>query len=227
MDTDIIVALIGVGGILIGLIWTGIANLIRNNQILKNTKSQSKREQLKEKRDALQKKLDDFYYPLNNYLNDSKTLFKIFKEDKPVDFRTLTFLLNPTQLYNGNVVALTGNDHVLLKRIFEIGYEIEKLIHEKSSLVSDDPELMGKYVPDSAYAHLAYPDLSIINLLTAHLRIIKNAYEGDLTGQMEKFQVYVFPNEINGRVHNKISTLKNDIERLDKEMEAIVVAMKG
>ena len=228
MDVRLQIALVGLGGIILGLFWNTIINGKRDRKALNNSKRLMQRDVMKEKKDYNKKKLDEFYYPLTRYLQDSKDLFKIFIQDKPKNFRTLTHLLDPLQSYeNGIKVTLTTNDKALLKSIFDKGTQIQNLIANKSSII-DDNEFIDEYLPARDYSHITYPiGLNLLGLLTAHLRIIKIAFEGDLTGEVDKYKIYVFPNEINIRVNAKIVKLEQLVKACDLEMARMVDEMEG
>lgn len=227
MDATITAAIIGVVGITITLIWTSIENSKRSKKALRNSKRQIERDVIKENKDFNKKKLDEFYYPLKRYLQDSKDLFKIFIQDKPQSFRTLTHLLDPLQIYdNIRQVTLTTNDKALLEGIFDKGSQIQNLIANKGSII-DDSEFVDEYLPSPGYSNIVYPiGLNLLGLLTAHLRIIKIAFDGDLTGEVDKYKIYVFPNEVNVRVDAKINELVRLVESYDRAMSKLVEEME-
>jgi hypothetical protein len=224
LDDTIITAIIGLIGTMVALIVTTIVNIITSNKLLKNNNNLIRRNDLIEEKRRLEKKLNEFYIPLRHHLENSKTLFKIFQKDKPQNFRTLTHLLDPRKLYDGSVqVELSKNDKALLERIFAIGTEMEEIIYQLGYLIGDDKEFVKKYKPREKYAHIQYEkDMTLLSLLVSHLTVIRMAYNQDLSGQLDKFQGFVFPNEINVRVEEKISELEGQVKRCDKKIEKIL-----
>ena len=186
-------------------------SIYNNIKISKENRRLIERTDLIEKRKVVEKKLNEFYIPLRHYLTQSKTLFKIFTKDKPQEFRTLTFLLNPQCEYGKEnmIVVLNQNDKALLKTIIDIGSKVETLIHEKIYLIGNDQEFINNYVPSDGYKHIPYDkDLTLINLLISHLVTIRMAFNSEITGQVEKFEGFVFPNEINPKINSKIEELE-------------------
>jgi hypothetical protein len=166
-------------------------------------------------------KLDEFYIPLRHHLENSKTLFKILKKGKPASFRTLTHLLNKKQIYpdTNQKLKLSKNDISLIEAIIKIGKKIEKLIHDKSYLIGDDVEFVKEYIPRQEYQHLPYEqDMTLLSLLASHLVTIRMAFNDDLSGQKNNFEGFVFPNEINVRVNEKITELENEIINYDSQI---------
>lgn len=188
--------------------------LWNNYKIREDSKKEQIRLRLVEAKLKHQQKLSEFYIPLRHYLENSKTLFKIFMKDKPVGFRTLTYLLNPAQKY-GTIqaeVVLNENDNSILSKIFEIGEKMEELIYNKSYLIGEDNEFVKSYIPREKYKDLPYEkDMTILSLLVSHIIVIRLAYHKKLVGNSDKFNGFVFPNEINVRINEKIEQLNNKI----------------
>jgi len=187
----------------------------------RDNKKNITRVDLLEKKLVLEIKLNEFYIPLRHHLESSKTLWKILKKGKPVNFRTLTYLLDPKQRYGETrvQVKLDKNDKSLINAIIKAGKKIEKLVHEKSYLIGDDNEFTSDYIPRQAFAHLPYEkDMTLLSLLTSHLVTFRMAFSGDLSGQKEKFEGFVFPNEINIRIKEKIDELERKIVSYDSEI---------
>lgn len=187
----------------------------------RDSKKNITRADLIEKKLVIENKLNEFYIPLRHQLENSKTLFKILKKGKPAKFRTLTYLLDKNQRYrpNNQKVILSRNDVSLIKAIIKIGKKIEKLIHKKSYLIGDDIEFVKEYVPRQEYIHLPYEqDMTLLSLLTSHLVSIRMAFNDDLSGQKNNFEGFVFPNEINIRVNEKIIELGTEVISLETEI---------
>ena len=209
MKTEILVAIIGAIALIAGIILSSVISGV-------NRKKQAKKNSKEKEWKFILKKLNDFFYPLRNYLEFSKSYYDMFIKDKPSGFRTLPFLLDPNQVYEGNVkVSLSNNDKVVLQQILKIGSDIEKLIVEKSAIV-DDKEFIGPYIPSEEYSNFDYPDkeISLLSLLKLHLSAIRLAFEGDLTGEKEYYSKFVFPRELNKRVTAKILQLKTKVDIL-------------
>ncbi|PNW27809.1 hypothetical protein [Formosa algae] len=217
MDARIIGSWVAFGGTMI----VAALTLWNNYNIREDSKKEQKRLRLVETKLKHQQKLSEFYIPLRHYLENSKTLFKIFMKDKPERFRTLTYLLNPSQKYGDeNInVLLNENDKSILAKVFEIGEKIEDLIYNKSYLIGDDNEFVKAYSPREKYKDLPYEkDMTILSLLISHIVVIRLAYDGKLIGSTAKFEGFVFPNEINIRVDEAIKKLNTKIG----ECEALI-----
>ena len=196
---------------------------IRNNKkTSRENRRLVERSHLIEKRNSIEKKLSEFYIPLRHYLEQSKTMFKIFLKDKPEGFRTLTYLLNPQQVYGNQKekVILDKNDSALLQKIIDVGLKIEDLINNKGFLIGSDTEFVDRYIPGEGYQHIVYEnELTLISLLVSHILTIRMAFNGDISGQVQKFESFVFPNEINSRVNKKIQELEQNVS--DYELQIL------
>ncbi len=170
---------------------------------------------IEEKRKEISKRLDDFYGPLQQYLNKSHDLYEIFKRGKPANFRTLTYLLDKEQIFpDGTKVKLTDNDKVIFSEIIAIGKKIEELILSKASL-SDDSRLTYHYEPSQEEKTVIPEDNSgLLSLLGTHLLVIRHAYEDRIIGQAADYKNRVFPRAI-----TKI--LKENVDRLNKELSEL------
>lgn len=209
----------------VGTIIVAIISIYNNRKTTKENKKFVERNDLVEKRKEIEKKLNEFYIPLRNYLEQSKTLFKIFTKDKPKDFRTLTYLLNPEQKYGDQkiTIQLNQNDKALLNIIIEIGERIENLIHEKGYLIGDDVEFVGSYQPSKGYKHIKYDnDLNLINLLISHIITIRLAFKEEIKGQVDKFEGFVFPNEINSKINTKIKNMESIILTYETQIQSLI-----
>jgi len=222
-DAGILAAIIALLGTLLVNIATNIVTIIQNKKARKDNNNKIKRLDIDAEKKLYVKKLNNFYIPLRHYLENSKTLFKIFLKDKPTGFRTLTYLLKPNQKYNHHKVKLDKNDKALLDRIFKIGLDMEKLILKNGYLAGDDPEFVENYIPKKEYSHIPYEkDMTLLSLLISHLTVIRMAYKADLSGQMGKFKGFVFPNEINPRVEEKIKELQGLISECETKMNSLL-----
>jgi len=211
MDPKIIASFVAFTGTII----VASITIYTNYKIRQDSKRMQKSARFIDRKIIHQQKLSEFYIPLRHYLENSKTLFKIFMKDKPEGFRTLTHFLDPKQVYGKNTqpINLNKNDVSILKKIFEIGEKMESLIYDKGYLIGDDTEFVEAYKPIKKYKNLPYErDMTILSLLISHIVVIRLANEGDLTGDIDKFKGFVFPNEINQRINDKIKVLENKIK---------------
>jgi hypothetical protein len=230
MSDEIIVSIIGSSVVLIGIIVNGILSNKKTNELIVNSARQNQYNVLNEELFKLQEKLSEFYYPIRSYLEKSRNYYNIFKINKPENFRTLTYLLDKEQLYNGNKYILDINDRAFLKQIFEVGVEIERIIAEKGSLV-DDTELIGPYSPSEEYigddAEFPYPEnQSILNIAQLHLSFIRLAFDGEIEGNVDNLSPYVFPRELNSIIENKIIDLESKINEIKSRQGVLIVKMK-
>jgi hypothetical protein len=209
--------LIAIAAVILNIISLSIQTLFNqrtqnhNQRVLADKK-------IEEKRKEIYKKLDDFYGPFQQYLSKSLELYRIFSANKPEGFRALTYLLEPNQLYNGIKIDLTSNDKAIFSEIISVGKQLEKLILTKAGLI-DDPSLRQ----DSSSASNTVPtDVSglqkngLLALLTTHLFVIRLAYEGKLTGQLDVYKNYVFPRNLPLLIENNIKRLNNELDELNR-----------
>lgn len=179
---------------------------------------QIKEKKRDERRKEIYAKLNDFYGPFQAYLNTSKELFRIFAIGKPKEFRTLTYLLDPTQKYkdeNGNEapIVLTDVDKELLKEIIKVGKKLETLTVEKSGLV-DDAVLRYDYSVDPSSTDVKLKDNGLLTFAKVHFQIIRLANEGKLKGDVSRFKDYVYPRELNAKIETKITELQKELKSL-------------
>lgn len=208
-----------------GTIVVAIISIYNNKRTSRDNKRLVERTDLIEKSKIIDQKLNEFYLPLRHYLEHSKTLFKIFLKGKPEGFRTLTYLLDPQQRFGDEKkrIKLNSNDKALLRKIFEIGSSIEKLIHEKSYLIGSDEEFTKKYVPSEAYSHIKHDkELTLISLLLSHIIAIRMAFQGEISGETDKFEGYVFPNEITSKVESKIRELETQLRNFESKISFLM-----
>jgi hypothetical protein len=223
MATETLVTLIGSGVTLLGIICTAIISSLvyrESKRISLSKKIEIEINNLNEKKNFLQKKLHEFYYPINEYLHTSKSLSEILKSGKPKGFRTLLFLLNPEMEFEGvGKVFLSDNDKVLLGQIFMIGSKIDELISVKSGII-DDKEFIEPYKSSPEFADpLISSELPLLALTQNHLNIIRLVFKGDLKSEVEKYKSYVYPRELNQRVERIIQKLEKEVESLDSDIK--------
>lgn len=199
-------------------------SIYHNKLARKDSKVNSIILDLQNKKKIIEQKINEFYTPLDHQLGYSKTLFKIFSIDKPLNFRTLTFLLDPQQVYPdiGSAITLSDNDKTLLETIIKIGEKIETLIYEKSYLIGDDKEFVDVYTPSIGYEYVSnIQDMNLLSLLLSHIITIRLAFSNKLKGDKDKFQNYVFPTEINNKVKAKLLLLRQEITNLDNQINSL------
>jgi hypothetical protein len=170
--------------------------------------------QIKDRLAKIEAALTEFYSPLIGYLNVSQALFKIFIAGKPKEFRTLTYLLDPGQLYETGSglarVELTESDRAVLKEILRIGRKIEELITRKSGYV-EDRELLFEYIPNPSFTDID-PEVvrgqGLLAIAVTHIRLIRMAFRGTIKDQVERYRAFVYPRELNQRISGKIESLR-------------------
>lgn len=163
-------------------------------------------------------KLNEFFGPFQQLLKRSQELQKLFRADKPNDFRALTYFLNPNQVYNNEVVVLSDNDRLLFDEIVNIGLAMEELIKTKAGLV-DDPILrndFGDLIDKSKITDVTgLTDTGLLPLFVTHLFVMRMAYQGKLKGEVEKYGRYVFPKELPLAIERNIIELNNRLAQLN------------
>jgi len=218
----IIAALIAFTGVIITNILTLRSNkktLTHSQNVLGLAVKEFHSKKLDDRKKYLLKQLNEFYRPLENYLEKSNGLFQIFRANKPKNFRTLTFLLNPKMEFESyGQYELTANDKALMNQILEIGKAIEMLILEKSGLI-DDPALKNPYKPDSGITDIQLPrEMSLLQLTQIHFSVIRLAYEGNLTGEARTYEPYVYPKELNRIITGSISKVNEEIKDIEEQL---------
>ena len=149
---------------------------------------------VEEERRTLYNQLNEFYGPMQQLLNVSKDITTAFKAGR--QFRTLTELLQGG--------SYSGNDAVLLKEIMSVTAQVEDLIMTQSGLVSDS-------------------DLrKTLSRAVSHFRILKLAGSGALSGQVGRFEGYVFPQELETRVDEAIARIHVRLEELRQPKQGTV-----
>jgi hypothetical protein len=142
-----------------------------------------------DERKEIYKKLNSFYGPMKQLLGVSFELYGRLTSSRPKEFRTLVALLKGEKF--------EGNDKILLEQILEVEEHMDRLVLEQSGLVDDDQlqQLLSK--------------------VSAHFRVIRLAYKGDLVGQASRFEGNVFPRDITAMIEKEITRLKNRLEALN------------
>lgn len=171
--------------------------LIKENEKLKKSELQ-KDFDLKEKeykqriqyfdRNEVYKRLNDFYAPLQLLRRTSAELHKIFKNNK--EFKTLPELVSGKEF--------NENDGAILNEILAIGDQCKDIIIKNAGLI-DNKELRDIHLP---------------RLLT-HYILIKNAHDKKIINQVERFEGYEFPNEIDQILDDKVNKLYEKLNELN------------
>ncbi len=145
--------------------------------------------------DELLKKLNSFYGPLRELRTESVILYRRFAiklqdeyRNKNRRFRTLRFLLESGRFEK--------QDQELLNQILAVNDRILSLIESQSGVV-DNPELQ-----------------TLLGKLGAHIRILKLASEGKLTGPSELFEDIVFPLAIDGAIESATLRVQDRLKEL-------------
>jgi len=188
----------------------GILNYFHNQRILKEQRRADRRK-------SIVKKLNEFYGPLVSYLNVVKALYRIFSANKPEEFRTLSYLLNPKQEYNsdnGNItITLTDSDYKLLNEIIEVERQIEILIIQKAGLIDDDT-LMFDDCNDPLKKDPQVEKLSLLSVAVTHFRVLRLAAEGHFLGENERFTDFEYPKDLDNKLQERIDELKQELAEL-------------
>lgn len=148
-------------------------------------KSKLRDDELKE----INSKLNEFYGPFIQLKEKNKILYELFTKDKDDDFKTLVSLLNEEKF--------NGNDKKLLNEIIEIDKNLEILIVEK-----------GGYIENSKLREL-------FAKASAHFNIMNQAYNGTLSGEVERFKEYIYPRELDNEIKNEVNRLNCRIKELN------------
>ena len=190
-----------------------ILNFLHSRRMLNETR-------LSEGRKILVARLNDFYGPLLTYLSVIDCFHRLFYIGKPTEFRTLTYLLDPTQEYetpSGPVkVVLTDSDKLLLEQVLELEEKMEQHIIKNCGLVEDD-RLAFNYVPNSSITDVnvkAFENLGLLSILISHFRVFRMAYEKKISAEVERYKVYVYPRELNSILRANILELQAQLREL-------------
>jgi hypothetical protein len=228
MEAPVVAAIIAGSVATVASVVTAILSQKTLNETKANNRRVIESARLQKRKDTITESLNEFYGPLQAYLQVSHALSELLKTGKPPAFRTLTYLLQPSQEYeveDGTFrrVDLSEDDRVILAEIVAIGQKIEKLVLSKGGLV-DDKELFFEYTPDpsSTDVVLTVEGIGLLSLVITHFRVIRLASEGKLKGDVEPFRQFVFPREITKRLRIKIDHLREEIRGIDAKASKII-----
>jgi len=174
-----------------GPLITAVATLVAAFYVQhRNNQKVLKQKQREEERKEIFTKLKDFYGPLQRLRGKSNELHKLFKNGR--EFRTLIKLLEGEKF--------SGNDKKLLDSIIDIGKQTDELIIKE-----------GGWVQDSELRKM-------LDKVTAHYTLIDLAAKDELTGDVKRFEQFVFPNEIDDEIEKEIVRLNSRLNELDEEI---------
>ena len=168
-------------------------------------KSLEEKRQQDERKD-LYEKLNGFYGPVSVLLAEQRILTRLFKSGPYFQAhegkRTLAALLEGHRF--------TGNEGALLKEILETSAEIRDLIVEKGGLVEEENRAL----------------LDMLSQARAHYRLIQLAYNGELSGDVERFARQVYPNNLDPMIEARKRQLENRLRELNqaKRLDPITVS---
>lgn len=143
----------------------------------------------------INKKLTDFFLPLRYFLLQSKMLYDTFALDEKAklelegkNFNTLRHLCDGENF--------SEKDRLILEQIISIGDKQNNIIEEKNWTAENNSlsTLLSKY--------------------SAHLKILKLAFESELFREQDIYKGYVFPIELPGAIESQILDLMDKKESL-------------
>lgn len=187
--------LVDFGPTLVGLLGLG-ALFVAYWQIRKSFEQTDKlleERQREEERNEIQRKLNEFYGPCLTLMRETEMLHDLFKHDD--EFRTLTELLEGKEF--------TGNDKVLLEQVMNVTDKISDLIVDKSGLIEDEEDRLQE----------------LLSKARVHFRILRLAYNDDLSGDTERLKEYVYPKDLDDEIKRKKRELENRLNEL-REIDA-------
>ena len=174
-----------IGPIFIGLVGVLVGVLLA----FYNNKMTIENKQRDDERAEIYKKLNEFYGPFEQLRKKSLRLYQLFTVGKDDSFRTLPALLR------GEIFS--ENNRKLLEEIIRIDEQLEKLILDKSGLL-DQGEIRD-----------------LLAKAATHFHIISLAFNGQLHGEPDRFNDYVFPRELDGKISEQINTLKERLKKMN------------
>ncbi|WP_340111017.1 hypothetical protein [Maribellus mangrovi] len=172
---------------IVALIFSFLINrrLIKENRELK--KAEYNYNMRAADRQLIVSRLNDLYAPLQLLRRISDELHQIFKNGK--SFKTLSELIDGTEF--------NGNDAVLLNEIICIGDQCVEIIKKNSGLI-DDENLRDKYLPQ----------------LLTHYFLMKNAFEGKIRNEIDRFSDFTFPSDIDKILDRRVNELNEEMKNL-------------
>lgn len=229
LDNKIIAALIAA----IVSIIIAVLNYLNQRKALKLQARQLSNIEKESKIEKIQKQLNDFYVPFDQYLSKTTEYYKNFRNGLPKEFRTLVYLIDKNATFEnseGNFEKVNLNDDKskILRVIISIQEELQKLIIEKSSII-DDPFLIKSYNPDTSITDIKLlidkeqpssipKEIGMLTLFSMHIDYLKMAFNGQIDkSELKIIKNYVYPRELNNKIKNNIKDLRNKISELSKK----------
>ena len=139
--------------------------------------------------EKIKQKLEGFYYPYLLIAKENTSLYEVFSKEhleKNKDFRTLSTLLS-----NGE---FSNNDNAILQKIIENDILLKDLINKSAHVVDD--KIIREALIKSA----------------THYAIIELAYNKKITGEVERFDPFVHPNDVYKMVEQKAIELEKEMQ---------------
>lgn len=145
--------------------------------------------------DALQKKLQCFYYPYLLLEKENTELYKMFaikEKDKDKSFKTLVYLLN------GQKDTFSENDKNILSIIIENDIKLRTLINENGQYIDSDS--LRKDLSDMA----------------VHYQLIELAYDGSISevNGSNVYSKHVYPHDIQTKIEAEKKRIEEEIKEL-------------
>lgn len=157
-------------------------------------KSSERQRKEEHQREDINKRINDFYGPYIQLRKKSHILYLKFRRryiEKDPEFSTLKYLLRGHKFKD--------NEKALLEEIITIGSKCESLIHEMAGYIDDD-ELKNNLIPKAS----------------THYLLLRLAYQGHLTGDMENFIDSTFPKEIDSKLEKRIAELEDELVEINR-----------
>ncbi len=172
-----------------------------------------------ERRKSIEKRLNEFYGPIVSYLDITRALHNILVKGKPDSFKTLTYLLDPTQTYehNGTIVTVVLNesDKQILREIINIEEKIEELIIDKAGLM-DDAEITLRKLPKFNISDNDPKDPSVLTKAVLHYRLLRYAFEGGFQKEVERFSEHTYSTDFDKTIIDRMNALRAELDALTK-----------
>lgn len=227
LDTKIVAALIAA---IVSLI-VAFLNFLNQRKALKLQEQQLLSINIDNKRKPLEKQLNEFYIPFDQYLSFTTELYKNLRNGLPKEFRLLVYLIDNETLFddgNGNKVkAILGKEKlIILDKIIKKQEDMYRLILEKSCFITDKV-LVKDYHPNTSITDVkiltdpnspnSIPnEVGLLTLFSVHIEYMKMARNGELKkDDLEIVKNYVFPRELNNRIKENIIKIQEEIKNLN------------
>jgi len=175
--------------------------------------------QSQNKKKNIANQLEQFYVPIIGYLQVSRALSKKLFIGKPKGFNILTYLLDQEYLFGeaeGRKVKVTLSDQemAIVGKIILLSKEIANHIIKHSGSV-EDKRLTVNYHPDPRITNITLEntEIGLLGLLLSHYRILEYAYNKTISGNVEYYDKFKFPREIEKIINENYLELVNELEK--------------